>query len=71
MLTTIILVSMIIYGAHDIVPNSSLDIYLENISNSPLKTIHNSAHFPFDDQADEFGALAGEFLNNNTQTLLP
>ena len=49
--------TLIIHGEEDIIPVSSVQLYLDNIPNSRLETIPNSTHFPFNEQAELFGNI--------------
>ena len=56
--------TLIIHGEKDIIPISSVQLYLDNIPNSRLKTIPNATHFPFNEQPEMFGQLVKEALED-------
>lgn len=54
--------TLTIYGTDDIIEQSSLQLYLDNIPNISFKSISGS-HFMFNDNPTEFGKIVSDFLN--------
>lgn len=56
--------TLIVYGTDDIIEQSSLQLYLENIPNVTFNSISGS-HFIFNDNPLEFRKIVSDFLNEN------
>lgn len=54
--------TLVVCGEEDMIPLSSVQLYLEHIPNSQLKTIPKATHFCFDEQPTAFGEIAKEAL---------
>ena len=54
--------TLILYGEDDLIPASSIQLYLDNIPNHQYKTIPKSTHFPFEEQPEVFGNMVADFL---------
>ena len=55
---------LVLYGKEDLIPLSSLDLYLEYLPQASLKEIPNATHFPFEEQPELFGNIVAEFLES-------
>lgn len=53
--------TLVIYGTDDIIAQSSVQLYLDNIPNASLKTMAGT-HFMFYDNPKEFGEVVTRFF---------
>ncbi len=54
---------LVIHGAGDLQPEEASRTYADAFPNAHFQVIENAAHFPFEEQPQEFGAIVGEFLD--------
>lgn len=54
--------TLIIHGEEDIIPVSSIRLYLDNIPNIELKTVPKAKHQPFNEQPQVFDKMVREAI---------
>lgn len=56
--------TLLLYGSYDPLTNFSGKALNESLSESTMRVINESGHFPFIEQPEEFKKLVNDFLNN-------
>jgi proline iminopeptidase len=55
---------LVIHGADDLQTQPESQVYADAFPNARLQVIDRAAHFPFEQQPQQFAALSGEFLDS-------